>query len=280
MKHLTNTLCLAAILLIASSCSKDNNNGGDDLPTVFQDFATVFDGEGIGGIINLTFEAQLLINMDGTRYAWFEQDKVQKEWALQDPTGPFRNIEVTSIETGMILQWATNPANLFIVYGEGNNYMNCNIYGDPTAAGNWDNSGFYFDDFRGQQEVVPKWGANGTFDLPSIGACMRTNYIGCLDDLVIKSEEYILIDQEGSALAQYVVDGLVNRPSQDIGTITNVVGAGCPPDNHELPLSTVGAATIYDSSSTALYALYFSADGKSFCYYEEDSRVMSEVFSF
>lgn len=278
MKNLSNVSIFLIFSILFICCSEESEQ--DVLPLQFQDFATVFNGEGISGIINLTFESQILISTDGTRYAWFEADKVQKEWNLKDSDGPFRNIDVESIETGMILEWATNPANLFIIYNDGDSYMNCNIYGDPTAEGNWNNDGFYFDDYRGKQNVKSKWGEDGTFPLDNIGAGLRTNYIGCLDDIDVQFQQYILIDQPGNSLTNYVVEDLNSNGDFDVSTIVNIFGAGCPPENHSIPFSSVGAATLYDSNDNALYAIYFSADGKKFCFYEEDSRVMSNVYTF
>ena len=278
MKFTLKLLTLSIGIFMFSGCSKDLNT--EDIPQQFKDFATVFDGQGIGGIININWEIQVLINRDGDKYAWFEQDKVQKEWNLQDDDGPFRNINVDHIETGMILQWNTNPDNLYIIYNGGNNYMNCTINGDPAESGNWNNTDFYFDDYRGHQDVKSKWGQDGTFPLDDIGATMRTNYIGCLDDIKIENEEYLIVDQEGKKLTNYIVSDLNSRGEVEVSNIVNFVGAGCPPDNHKLPITKIGAATIYDAPDHLLYLIYFSEDGKSFCYYKEDSRLMSEVFSF
>jgi hypothetical protein len=259
-------------------CSKDDE--GNNLPDKFKDFSTVFNGQGVGGIIALTFKSHLLVNTTGTKYAWFEDDKVQKEWNLSDPDGPFRDIDQTSIETGMVLQWASVPNNLFIVYDNGNKYMNCTINGDVNHSNNWSDPDFFFSNYRGKQIVKTNWGTDNTFPLDDIGACIKASYVGCLSAFDIATEEFLIVDQKGSEMSNYMVDGLISRPATDVEFILNYKGAGCPPENYQLPFNQIGAATLYRDSNGKDHVIFFNGDGRSFVFYGENDEFMSETYSF
>lgn len=131
MRKLSLLLCLPLFALV---CTKDTNQPG--LPSQYQDFSSVFEGLGIGGIIALDFHHLLLVNTTGDRYAWFSKDEVKKEWSLRDTDGPLKNYPTTLevLGTGMVLSWVTNPDLLFLISADGNTYTSADINGSLTAS--------------------------------------------------------------------------------------------------------------------------------------------------
>ncbi len=270
---------LVLATLLFTNCSKDDSSNNNGLPSEFADFATVFDGVGIGGIIALSDEILILISLQSDRYAWYQNSKVQREWDFNDADGPFRSIGVPTVETGIILQ-RSKPNDLFLIYDFGNRYMKCTINGDLYAQANWDNPDFYFSDYRSQRDVVENWGEDGTFKLQDIGASISNHYMGCLNGIEVILDQHLLLDQDGTSLVNYKVDGLVNGPIFDISNITNYPASGCPPTNNVVPFESIGAAVLYKRPDGQHSTLYFSLDGKSFVYFIEGEDAFSEVYSF
>lgn len=274
-------LFIAILLFLFSSCSKDPQEVANNLPEDFRDFATVFSGEGIGGIISLSYESHILISTDGDKYAWFEGNQVTSEWELSNSEGPFKNLPTTinHVETGMILQPYKDPNYLYLVVEEGRKYMACRVNGNVDDNNNWENPNFYFDDFSEIRDVEDQWGTDGTYPIGTIGACIKNNYVGCLNGISVALEEFLLVNKEGNQLIRYKVDGLVNSPPSNIESLTNFSGAGCPPDEYDTPFASIGAIALMETKSGQLAAVYFSKEGKSFAYYTEGDSSISEKYS-
>lgn len=95
--------------------------------------------------------------------------------------------------------------------------------------------------------------------MENIGACLKTNYVGCLDDLTILPEQYLLVSHAGDRVMNYVVEGLVNRPDFDVSNMNNYLSAGCTREEYVVPFSRVGAARLYERANGQLDIVYFSA---------------------
>ena len=261
-------------------CVIADDDTGSDLPDQFRDFATVFDGNGIGGIIALNFNRQILINTSGDRYAWFEDDEVKKEWSITDPAGPFRNFPANSIGTGMILEWVNADHVLYVTEADGKHYYRCEIVGDVDDFSNWTNPDFYFDNFSAPRNTKDQWGTDGTFPFDAIGAGIKSNWFACLGGLKVEIEQFLLVNAAGDQVSNYIVQDLESRSPFNVSGMHNFVGAGCPPDGYRTPFSKIGAATLYESNDGALNVIYFSKDGKSFAYIDEVREELSKTYSF
>ncbi|HPR01551.1 MAG TPA: hypothetical protein PK066_18540, partial [Saprospiraceae bacterium] len=83
--------------LISLSCSKDPLDAvRDKIPGAFQYLAGIFDGEGVGAVLDLR-RATVLFNPAGDQYAWVENGEIKVIRRIDDSLSPFRKTILGSI---------------------------------------------------------------------------------------------------------------------------------------------------------------------------------------
>jgi len=89
-KHL---LLFTFILFIAAGCKKNHVDRYEELrknvPDPYKAFVNPFgDGTTIGGAVHVANDIIILFNEPGTKYAWYQDNRVQGVFGVRDPDGP------------------------------------------------------------------------------------------------------------------------------------------------------------------------------------------------
>ena len=289
MKNISNLTLL--LILLLCSCSKEEPIGENgsmaepktEIPAPFTALAGLFDGNGIGAAVDLDEEVMLLFNMDGDKYAWYEDEEVKAIYDLQDANGPLSDIPLSSVgAAGRVAVYDAGKATIYFVTTEGDSYCAGRIDNTGNEKGMTGNQkGQYADsdlvDFSGVIHELRVWGPNDTCPYSRIGA-IRT--LTRLDDNCFDStlNQYILnmFNGMGNEFVFYRTStgGSFYSPTKfKYYTAENNCGG---PDG-VMPIESIAAAGTYLTRAIN-YEVFFSEDGKSLFFYRASEGIIDQVY--
>ncbi len=239
------------------------------LPTEFQDWANIFDGEGVGAAINLTEDILVLFNLEGTKFAWFEDQQIMAEYDLSQNNHFLENCPFSTITAGMVI----NQNRFYIINEDGDEYTS-GTFDVANASGSFDDDDFL--NFSGSTNNLSEWG-DDSIPFSGIEAMWNFSYpnSSCFDAMA-DYDYYWMIDANGDEIVSYFSPYGSFEPSYEISNWT--AENNCNGQDGLIPFDAVGAACRYVKPNT-IQEIFFSLDGTQFCYHNVSEGVFSEVYN-
>lgn len=275
-----NHIYILLAMFVLISCSKDetpNENGNNDpsgptLPTEFQDFAGIFDGEGVGAAINLTEDIVILFSTEGDRYAWFEEGEVHAVRSFSDQESHFDDdFRIDQVGAATLV----NNSTAYFFDTLGSHYSTATF--DPADADEgWNNSNLF--SFSSNLHDLTEWGPDNTCPFAAVGAAWPwTDPNEDCFDASIDDEWIHMVNKAGDEYVYYYSpDGGSFDPAEELEnwTATN----NCNGPDGLIPFEKVGAAFRYIRPNM-IQEIFFNEDGTQFCYYAVSEGEFSEVYN-
>lgn len=270
-----NSIYILSLLLVLASCKKDDPSPQETSPlpilsSEFPALANLFDGNGIGAAINLHEDVLLLFNMDGDRYAWFEDNEIKATYDLSYSNGPMGSVSLNSIGAGVI---QNNSSSAYFFDTSGGTYTVGSFDNDNTE-GHWDDPQLFT--FSAVFDLTI-YGPDNTCPFDGIGAARPLTFAGtdCFDAQV-NENHIIMFNMAGDQFVWYSFS--------DGGLFHNVVELdnwfaenNCGGPDGILPFDAISACCRYVTPAR-IQEIFFSEDGMQFCYYSVSEGVFSEVY--
>lgn len=268
-----NSILLLAFVFLLNSCAKDDttspSGGGSSAPSLpeeFQDFANIFDGEGVGAAINLTEDILLLFNKSGTRYAWFEEQEVKNVLSVNGSDTHFQDCTINDIGSGM--HWTNTRVYLFNEDGERYTYFDF----DPSDI-EGGSSNFNIFTFSTGYHETHQWGPDNTSPFNEIG-CMwpyTSPGSGCFDAYEETAKAW-MVNRYGDEIVYY--DGYFGA-EMDLEDWT--AENNCGGQDGLVPFDRIGAVCRYVKAN-AIQEIFFNEEGTKFCFHSVSEGIFSEIY--
>jgi hypothetical protein len=257
-----------------SSCKKEDTPAPatpiDTFPAEFQALRGIFNGEGIGAAVNLSEDVILLFNLDGSRYAWFEENEIKAEYQLSDNDGHFDGLAFNDIGAAVLMY----EYRIYFFDEDGERYTSADF--DPeNVEGGWNNSNLF--SFNSGFSEVESWGPDNTIPYFEVGAMWNFSDPGtdCFD----AEENYDgmwIVNGAGTKMIYWQPLTFVWGDEYDTEDWTAENNCGGP--DGLMPYDRIGAACRYVKPNL-IQELFFNEDGTKFWYYTVSEGVFSEVLS-
>ena len=241
-----------------------------NLPEEFAALEGLFNGNGIGAAVNITEDIILFFNMDGDKYAWFEDNEVHLVKNINDADGHFSNFALDNIGAATLF----NGTSIYMFDNSGINYQTMTFDLEDVDEGYIDNDVFAF---SASTHQLYEWGPDNTCPFSSISAIL--NYSkpnACFD----ATEDVIWTAMINGAGNEYVwyeapTGGLFHSPEE----IENWVFENmCNGPDGLLPFDAISAACRYVKPN-GIQELFFDEDGKTFTIQNVSEGIFSEIYS-
>ncbi|MFK7756668.1 MAG: hypothetical protein AB8B53_07030 [Flavobacteriales bacterium] len=239
------------------------------LPEEFQAWAGIFDGDGVGAAINLTEDILVLFNLDGTKFAWFEDQEIMATYNLSDNNHFLENCPFSAISAAMVL----NTDRFYIFNEDGSEYTAAS-FNVEDVEGSYNDDDFMT--FTENVFALEFWG-DDSIPFSNIGAMW--NYSAPNNSCFDATEDwnyYWMVNGSGTEVIQYFSPyGTFNEPIEiENWTAEN----NCNGQDGLIPFTTVGAACRYKKPNT-IQEIFFNQDGTQFSYHNVSEGVFSEVYN-
>ena len=286
MKILSNLTFLSILLLC--SCSKEEPMGSEsmeetktEIPAPFTALAGLFDGNGIGAAVDLDEEVMLFFNMDGDKYAWYEDEEIKATFELDDPLGPLAHIPLGSVGAAGRISYGNETATIYFVTVAGDTYCAGRIDNTDNdrgmtgkMKGEYENADLV--EFSGIIHELRIWGPDDECPFSSIGAFHSFSVGNECSDYSLLLDNVLMFNGEGDEYVPYF--------SPDGGTFFDtlkfedlVAENECGGPDGEMPVESIAAAGTY-LTRTNNYDLFFSQDGKSLFFYKTSEGIIDQVY--
>jgi hypothetical protein len=271
-----NSIFYLFTILLLFSCKKDdpvpldNTPAGQTLPTQFSSWAGLFDGNGVGAAVNLTEDIVLLFNIDGDRYAWFEEGAIQVERDMDAPDSHFADLPLDMIGAAVVL----NNGQLYVFNGTGDMYTNINFsVGDVDEA--WDDPTIF-----SYASVHPLyiWGVDNSCPFDAITAAWSYSDPGttCFD-ATSEQLNIWMISETGDEYTRWAFPN--GGTFLETDELENWIAENnCGGPDGLLPFEFITAACRFISPNQ-IQEIFFGPDGKQFCYYSVSEGVFSDIYN-
>ncbi len=236
------------------------------LPAEFQEWANIFEGEGVGAAVNLYEDILILFNSDGDRFAWFEDQEIKAVYDLSTNNHVLENCPFSSVSAAVLL----NGNDLYVFDADDNEYCAANNFIPENTPGSWDDDDFL--DFQNPYETW-LWGNDYSFPFNTAEAAWNYSNDGgsCFD--ATEDTQYTWISS-GNEVAKYDTWGSF-EDEFDIENWTAENNCGGP--DGLIPFENIGAACRY-TKPNMIQEIFFSEDGTQFCYYNVSEGIFSEIY--
>jgi len=272
------SILLFAIALTLFSCKKEDPViepiidpvSTVNLPADFAALEGIFDGNGIGAAVNLTEDIVLFFNMDGDRYAWFEENQVHVVKSLDDPEGHFANYSGTTVGAAVLF----NGTTLYFMDAPGNIYRTANFNVQDVDEGYIDFDVFTFST---NSHDLTEWGPDFTCPFPQVSAMLNWSQPNSCFNASEDTQWTAMINGNGDEFSWYYSPdgGNFGTPEE----IENWVFENyCNGPGGILPFDRISAACRYVKPN-GIQELFFNQDGKTFTIQNVSEGVFSEIYS-
>ncbi len=269
---------LSILALALFSCSKDETppvtpNPGPNpnpIPTEFQALAGIFNGNGIGAAVNPTEDVLLLFNQAGDRYAWFEDNEIKSEMAINDPASIFANYQLNDIGAAVLFTNST----LYFFGTDGDEYQAVGIDVDDFE-GRWNDAGLIT--FNQTVNALTEWGPDFTCPFPTIGAMWNRSNPGstCFDQSVDHNDTWMVHGNGDEVVLYNSPSGGFFNPDEELENWLAENNCGGP--DGLIPFEKISAACRYVLPNK-IQNLFFSEDGTQFTFYNVSEGVFSPIY--
>jgi len=274
MRH---TILFAAVFLCMFSCSKEDTttpppppiDDNNKLPDDFKALFNIFDGEGIGAATNLNDDIMLFISTNGDKYAWFENNQIQRTGRIGEDDGLFDGAAFSTIS-------AINDyrEERLVIFNEaGNTYQWIDVDPDNIAGNSNLNNHFIFL----ESIQLNFWGEDNTCPFDEITSVFGFSKEpeGCAtsedDDLYLW-----MANDDGDEVVRYVKENSTFDEEVEVDQWrSNSICGGAPAI---FPLSGIGAACVYDPDAGIYQELFFDPSGTKMTILTPSQGSFSQVY--
>ena len=259
-------LSLIMTSLISLSCSKDPLDAvRDKIPGAFQYLAGIFDGEGVGAVLDLR-RATVLFNPAGDQYAWVENGEIKVIRRIDDSLSPFRKTILGSIGPSFL----SIPKTAYFFDRSGSRYTTA-TYDFKDVAGKWDDPDLF--SFSNKSYGPRDWGGRDECPFTTIGAIWEYQVNRFCSYYAPDYYAVYMTNGDGNLFTQYAFSkerfgGVVNAVNQyEIYTCDGEDGDKHQTAMGQIPFSSIRAVmTYYGTGSLPVGEVFFISDGKQFGY--------------
>lgn len=125
---------LIALLFLFSQCKKSSAEKEDrfemlrkSVPTVFTSLVNPFgDGSTIGAACNVAYDILLLFDEAGTRYAWWQNSRIQGIFDIHDAKGIFGDLKIETVGAALHYSLSSNLSYLIFFDKSGKKFIMLN----------------------------------------------------------------------------------------------------------------------------------------------------------
>ncbi len=269
-------ILLSLFLGILTSCDKDDDSGdtqpqpSSNLPAEYAALQNIFDGEGVGAAANLGMDIVILFNQSGTRYAWFQDQELKLVKDIGDSDSHFSGIVPETIGAASL----GFPNKLWFFNREGDRFSAV-TFDETNLENGWMNPDLF--DLVNYNEVTTNWSQNNDSQFDRVTAMWPYSDpgSGCFEAST-QADVVYMANGAGDKLTRYSHSegAFVDGPFD-----TNILIArnNCGGDDQTLPMDGIGAACRYVEPDR-IREIFFSADGKQFCFYTVSEGIFSEIY--
>lgn len=272
-----NTVLLTLLASLLFSCTKDDTpptptpgSTGPTIPTEFQAWAGIFNGNGIGAAVNVTEDVILLFNQDGDTYAWFEDNEIKATDAINSATSIFSGYALGDVGAATL----QNNSTLYFFGTDGDEYQVAGVDVNDFE-GRWNEPGLI--NMNPTTFALTVWGPDFTCPFARIGAMWNMSNPGnsCFDQSQ-DIENLWMVNDLGDEVVRYNgANGGFFHPDEELENWTAENNCGGP--DGLVPFTHISAACRYVLPNK-IQDIFFSADGKQFCYYNVSEGVFTEIY--
>lgn len=274
-------ILVSALSFLFFACKKDETDPPEapppptppvstvNLPEEFAALENIFDGNGIGAAVNLSEDILLFFNMDGDKYAWFENNQVVFTKNISDPEGHFADYALSTVGAAALLNGST--VYLFELNGENYSVFNFDMVEIDNASTNMDAFTFSNSSFS-----LSQWGPDNTCPFATISAMWNFSQASACFTAFENDDYTWMVNGSGNRVVRYYSpDGGNFSPFIEL---ENWIAVNhCLGPDGLIPFESIGAACRYVKPNM-IQELFFNQDGKSFSMYTLGEGVFSEIY--
>ena len=239
------------------------------LPTEFMEWANIFEGEGIGAAVNLSEDILILFNLEGDRFAWFEDQEIKAVYDLNENNHVLEGYPFSHVRAALLM----DGDDLYLFDEDGQSFAIAYNFNPNQTAGSWDDDDFLSFD-EDTYTIQDGWIFGYDFPFNQIEAAWNySNDNGsCFDALADAFYSWL---SNGYEIGRYET-GNSSDANYDLENWTAENNCGGP--DGLIPFESLGAACRY-MKPNSIQEIFFNEDGTQFCYYNVSEGVFSEVYN-
>jgi len=239
------------------------------LPAEFQAWADIFEGEGIGAAVNLTEDILILFNLEGDRFAWFEDQEITAVYDLSENNHVLESYPLDNVRAALVM----GGNDLYLFDEDGETYAVAYNFDPSQADGSWDDDDFLEFD-QETYNIGSGWSFGYDYPFNDIEAAWNYSYDNgtCFDAQADQSYSWL---SNGDEVGLFYQPGNYWIQNQELEYWTAENNCGGP--DGLVPFEFIGAACRYYKPNV-IQEIIFNEDGTQFCYYNVSEGIFSVVY--